>query len=281
VTTTCAEHKYTDPGSCVFCELESAYEAAIRARAEIGDLKAELRMAREAASTEHIPILAKIAMKMTSALTWYADKETYEGHAAGHEWVAPIENDKGDRARGALQGVAVDEAELRERNEQFAKLTKERDDANKRAAEMHRRAQANDGATERLTILQSKIPGIIEKERKDVRDKHIQWTRRTVARIRSYVEALRATGVPTHAEGHEGDRFYTEGREQILLARLVTQRDEAIRLRGPMCPEPGCGLSCAYCDRKQLREALEWIEANESEGKALVKRAFAGTKDLP
>jgi hypothetical protein len=44
-------------------------------------------------------------VRLREALAFYADPETYEGHAVGYEWAAAIENDNGARARAALTGV--------------------------------------------------------------------------------------------------------------------------------------------------------------------------------
>lgn len=117
----------------------------------------------------------------------------------------------------------VDARKLATLEEEVGRLRAELEKTNRRAAEMHRRAQQTEGALEHMPRLYAAIETQVRRAYAGKR----QTIGSLARRLRAIRDALRSSGVPLHVDGHEGDKSYTEGREDVLLARLVAQRDAA------------------------------------------------------
>lgn len=91
-----------------------------------------------------------------------------------------------------------------------------------RCAEMHRRAQAYEGAARRLVRVREGVARQVDR----VGQARLRKSRIWRDWCRTAARDLVAAGVPDHVDGHEGEKNYRTLDLRRLIARAIAQRDE-------------------------------------------------------
>lgn len=132
-----------------------------------------------------------------------------------------------------LAALTAENAELRARAEAKdanAFLRAENERLHAKVTEMHRRAQRLEGIEEKLATRKMQIEEVratAERER-DRRVRRAFFIARFRQRLyREAAAMIVAAGVSDHVDGHDGEPRWHQGRLDVLIPRLVAQRDEA------------------------------------------------------
>jgi hypothetical protein len=97
----------------------------------------------------------------------------------------------------------------------------ERDQAIERSKEMHRRAQKLEGIEQHIPTIHAGYRREVKHVRHNAARTILLWKQRYRAAVKQLIDA----GVPKHVKGHEEDPRYIEGRLDIMIDRLIAQRD--------------------------------------------------------